>query len=154
KLHAGPRAELDRELFAQGIGNTLCGLLGALPITGVIVRSKANIDAGARSRFAAVLHGLWVLLFITQLGFLVSRIPAAVLAGLLLIVGAKLVSLPHIRELYAHKEWPVYLITLLGVVGYNLLAGIGLGIAAALLMLVWRLSRLRTAVKKVGEEWL
>ena len=57
RMHHGPRAKYDKELIAQGVGNCLCGVASALPITGVIVRSSANIDAGARTRWSAVLHG-------------------------------------------------------------------------------------------------
>ena len=63
RLHDGPRTEYDKELMAQGAGNTVCGLLGALPMTAVIVRSAANVQAGARTKASRVLHGVWLLLF-------------------------------------------------------------------------------------------
>lgn len=151
KLHAGARANLDRELFAQGAANTLSGLLGGLPITGVIVRSAANIDAGARSRWSAVLHGVWMLLFVTLLGFTLTMVPLAVLAGLLVHVGAKLVQPAHLRELARRGELSIYLVTLFGVVGVNLLAGIAMGFGLALLKLVWRLARVRVAIAPQGE---
>src|SRR5690606_17806817 len=64
QMHRGPRTKYDRELAAQGVGNTLCGALGVLPMTGVIVRSGANVEAGAVSRVSAILHGVWLLLFV------------------------------------------------------------------------------------------
>lgn len=63
RLHDGPRTHYDRELIAQGTGNAVCGVLGALPMTAVIVRSSANVQAGARTKAARVLHGVWLLLF-------------------------------------------------------------------------------------------
>jgi carbonic anhydrase len=150
RLHGGPRANLDRELMAQGVGNTLSGLIGGLPITGVIVRSKANIDSGARTRLSGILHGLWIALFVTQLGFLINRIPAAVLAGLLCVVGAKLVNIDHIRELHKHGEARIYFITLLGVLATNLLAGIGLGLLAAAVFLIHRLTGIAVDVRERG----
>ena len=63
RLHDGPRTEYDKELMAQGAGNTVCGMLGALPMTAVIVRSSANVQAGARTKASRVLHGVWLLLF-------------------------------------------------------------------------------------------
>lgn len=63
RMHDGPRTEYDKELIAQGVGNSVCGLLGALPMTAVIVRSAANVEAGARTRAARVMHGGWLLLF-------------------------------------------------------------------------------------------
>ena len=69
KLHDGVRTDLDQELFAQGVGNTIAGVLGALPVTGVIVRSTANVESGATTRWSAVLHGVWLLLAVVALPF-------------------------------------------------------------------------------------
>ncbi|HEX5749966.1 MAG TPA: SulP family inorganic anion transporter [Archangium sp.] len=151
KLHTGPRANLDKELFAQGMANTLSGLMGGLPITGVIVRSAANISAGARTRASAILHGVWMLLFVSLLGAHLGLVPLTVLAGLLVHVGAKLVNLHHIQELRKRGELSVYVVTVAGVVGINLLAGIALGFAVAVARLLWRLGRVQVDVKKQGE---
>ncbi|MGH9935992.1 MAG: SulP family inorganic anion transporter, partial [Blastocatellia bacterium] len=61
RMHHGPRTQYNRELAAQGVGNSICGLLGALPMTGVIVRSSANVEAGGRTRMSAIMHGVWIL---------------------------------------------------------------------------------------------
>src|SRR5581483_10915194 len=82
-MHAGPRTRFDRELAAQGVGNVVCGALGALPMTGVIVRSSANVGAGARTRRSAILHGAWLLLFVSLFPGLLSRIPLAALAAII-----------------------------------------------------------------------
>ena len=79
-MHQGPRTKYDKELAAQGIGNALCGLLGVLPMTGVIVRSSANVDAGGQTRSSAILHGVWLLLFVAVLPFTLAYIPVASLA--------------------------------------------------------------------------
>jgi carbonic anhydrase len=151
KLHTGPRANLDRELFAQGMANTLSGLAGGLPITGVIVRSAANIAAGAKTRVSAILHGVWMLLFVTLLGSWLGLVPLTVLAGLLVFVGAKLVNPHHIQELRRRGELSVYVVTVAGVVGINLLAGIGMGLALAVVRLLWRLGRVQVQVQRSGE---
>ncbi|MEZ4393317.1 MAG: SulP family inorganic anion transporter [Polyangiales bacterium] len=147
KLHDGPRADLDRELIAQGVGNVTSGLLGGLPITGVIVRSRANIDAGGQTRASTMLHGLWVLFFVGALSGVIAMIPKAALAGLLVVVGARLVSPTHIREMIRTEQWPVYAVTLLGVVGINLLAGIGLGVTLAVVTLLRRLTRVEVSTE-------
>jgi hypothetical protein len=67
RMHSGQRSDFDRELSAQGVGNMLCGVLGALPMTGVIVRSSANVQAGAQTRASAIFHGLWLLAFVLLL---------------------------------------------------------------------------------------
>ncbi|MDQ1538556.1 MAG: carbonic anhydrase, partial [Actinomycetota bacterium] len=63
KMHTGKRSDLNRELIGQGTANVASGLLGGLPIAGVIVRSATNVNAGGRTQASAVLHGLWILVF-------------------------------------------------------------------------------------------
>jgi MFS superfamily sulfate permease-like transporter len=99
RMHRGPRTDYDRELRAQGVGNMLCGLLCALPMTGVIVRSGANLQAGAKTRLSAILHGLWLLLFVSAFAWLLRNIPTAALAGILVYSGFKLVDLHAARAL-------------------------------------------------------
>jgi len=74
QMHQGPRTKYDQELKAQGVGNILCGLVGALPMTGVIVRSSANVSSGAKSRLATILHGSWLLLFVVASPFVLTGI--------------------------------------------------------------------------------
>ncbi|MCX7078189.1 MAG: SulP family inorganic anion transporter, partial [Pseudomonas sp.] len=83
RMHNGQRSDFDRELSAQGVGNMLCGLLGALPMTGVIVRSSANVQAGATTRFSTIFHGAWLLAFVMLLSSVLQSIPVASLAGVL-----------------------------------------------------------------------
>ena len=90
QMHQGPRTKYDKELAAQGVGNALCGLLGVLPMTGVIVRSSANVEAGGKTRASAILHGVWLLLFAAVLPFTLSYIPVASLAAVLVFTGYKL----------------------------------------------------------------
>ncbi|ONH61064.1 carbonic anhydrase [Frankia sp. CcI49] len=137
-MHSGPRGDLDRELLGQGAANTVSGLLGGLPVTGVIVRSSTNVRAGARSRRSAILHGLWMAGFALLLAPVVARIPLAVLAGLLVVIGIRLVDLAHIRAIAKHGELAIYLTTVVGVVLLNLLEGVLLGVATALLLALRR----------------
>lgn len=148
RLHPGKRANLNRELMAQGVGNTVSGLLGGLPVTGVIVRSSANIDAGGKTRASAMLHGLWVLVFIALFPFLVESIPKSVLAALLVLIGVKLVKLNEARTLREHGELPIYLITIAGVVSIDLLVGVGIGFACALARLLYRLGHLEVTIEE------
>jgi len=153
KLHSGVRSNLDKELSAQGAGNLVSGLLGGLPITGVIVRSSANIIAGGASRWSAVLHGVWVLIFALFLGSLIEQIPLAVLAGLLVHVGVNLVNLHHIRELRTHNEAPIYFATVLGVTCVNLLAGVGIGLALSVFFAIRRLSLTEVKIEERNGKW-
>ncbi|GAA2604045.1 carbonic anhydrase [Paractinoplanes durhamensis] len=141
RLHDGPRADLNRELVAQGCANTVSGLLGGLPVTGVIVRSSANVAAGARTRASAILHGVWIAVIVLLLAGLLETIPLAVLAAVLVVVGLRLISLAQIRTYARHRELPTYLVTAAGVVATDLLTGVAAGLACAVLLMLWRLAR-------------
>jgi carbonic anhydrase len=151
KLHTGERANLDKELIAQGATNVVSGLLGGLPVTGVIVRSAANVAAGGKTRVSAILHGVWVLVFVLLATPLLNKIPLAALAGLLIHVGVRLINLHHIKDLHLHREVIVYAVTALGVAFVNLLAGVGLGIGLAVILLLRRLGNFTSAVESRGE---
>ena len=146
QMHRGPRTNYDRELLAQGVGNTVCGVLGALPMTGVIVRSSANVAAGARTRLSATLHGLWLLLFVGLLPTVLQRIPAACLAAVLVYTGFKLVNVKAAREVWrtSRGEFVIFLATLLGVVFTDLLTGVLIGVALTAAKLVYTVSHLTT----------
>ncbi|MFG1882830.1 SulP family inorganic anion transporter [Micromonospora sp. NPDC049102] len=141
RMHDGARANLDRELIAQGAANAVSGTLGGLPVTGVIVRSSANVAAGARTRASTILHGVWIAGFVMAGAVLLEMIPMAALAAVLVVVGLRLVSLAQIRTYARHRELPVYVVTAVGVVATDLLIGVGLGMATAVLFMLWRLAR-------------
>ncbi|GAA2477160.1 SulP family inorganic anion transporter [Winogradskya humida] len=141
KLHEGKRADLNRELLAQGAANTVSGALGGLPVTGVIVRSSTNVAAGARTRGSAILHGVWVAVSVLVLGALLEQIPLAALAAVLVVVGLRLISLAQIKGYARHRELPTYLVTAIGVVFTDLLTGVALGMATAVVFMIGRLAR-------------
>ena len=122
-MHQGPRAKADRELIGQGAANTLSGLFGGLPVTGVIVRSATNVRAGAKTRAAAVLHAVWIAVFAVGLVWMIELVPLAALAGLLVVVGGQLVKVADLRTARQHGELVLYLVTTLGVMAFNLLEG-------------------------------
>jgi MFS superfamily sulfate permease-like transporter len=144
KMHRGPRTKYDRELWAQGVGNVLCGMLGALPMTGVIVRSSANVQAGAKTRASAMFHGVWLLLLVVLLPHALELIPVSALAAILVYTGYKLINLLAIQRLKAFGagELVVYATTLVGVVAIDLLSGVLLGLALGAARLLIRLSKL------------
>lgn len=126
-------ADYGRELAAQGIGNVVCGLLGALPMTGVIVRSAANVRAGARTRLSAMLHGVWILALVGLAPGVLAAIPTASLAGLLVVVGLRLAAPATLRRAAraGWREAALLAVTLAGVLAANLLAGVAAGLALA-----------------------
>ncbi|MYV52370.1 SulP family inorganic anion transporter [Streptomyces sp. SID3212] len=141
-----PRARLDRELFGQGSGNILSGALGGLPITGVAVRSSANVAAGAVSRNSTMLHGLWVAVAALLLVPVLDLIPLAALAALVMVVGIQMVNLVHLRSVKRNREMLVYAVTLAGVVFTGVLEGVAIGIAVAVAVAMHRLTRTRITV--------
>src|SRR5262249_24949638 len=139
-----PRTRYDKELGAQGVGNLLCGLLGALPMTGVIVRSAANVEAGAKTRLSAILHGVWLLLTVLFFSALLAQVPVAALAAVLVYTGYKLVNLKVVKELW---EWgwgevAICFCTLTAVVATDLLKGVMLGLLLSAVKLLYRFSYL------------
>ena len=157
RMHDGPRTQYNRELSSQGIGNMLCGLLGGLPMTGVIVRSSANVQAGAATRLSAILHGVWMLAAVALLPWLLRVIPMAALAGVLVVTGYRLVSLVHVKHLfgrYGLLPAAIWAITLGTVVATDLLTGVLVGIALSLIeVLPWvRKLRLLVRTREIGPE--
>lgn len=145
QMHDGPRTRYDREMMAQGLGNAICGFLGALPMTGVIVRSSANIQAGAKSRWSAVMHGFWLLALVSFFPHILEMIPTACLAAILVYTGYKLVKPDTIIKLWNISRWEVaiYAVTLSMVVATNLLEGVIAGTILAVVRLLFTLSSLQ-----------
>jgi MFS superfamily sulfate permease-like transporter len=152
QMHQGPRTNYDRELFAQGVGNTLCGLLGSIPMTGVIVRSSANIEAGGRTRGSAIFHGIWLLAAVSLLPWLLNLIPTTSLAAILVFTGFKLVSPKAIRLLrqYGKSEVAIYAATVIAIVTTDLLKGVLFGLALSLGKLIYTFSHLE--VKMISNQ--
>lgn len=144
RLQNGPRTQYNRELFAQGVGNSVCGLLGALPMTGVIVRSSANVTAGAQTRMSAILHGAWILAFVVLLPSVLSLIPTSALAAILVYTGFKLLAPKAVKELakYGRAEVAIYFITIIAIVATNLLEGVLIGLGLSLLKLIYKFTHL------------
>lgn len=139
RMHDGVRTDYNKELRAQGIGNLLCGGAGGLPMTGVIVRSSANVQAGAQSRLSTILHGAWILGLVALLPWLLREIPMAALGGVLVVTGWRLVSLDHVRHLlHVHGRLPalIWATTFVLVVATDLLTGVLVGLALSLVELL------------------
>jgi len=143
------RTDYDRELLAQGLGNALCGVLGGLPMTGVIVRSSANIEAGGQTRLSTILHGVWMLALVVLFPSVLRLVPTASLAGVLVYTGYKLVSPEHLRELrgFGWGAIATYAVTLVGVVVEDLLTGVIIGLVVSVVRLLRKLGSFTVDVK-------
>jgi len=151
RMHDGVRTDYNKELRAQGVGNLLCGLAGALPMTGVIVRSSANVQAGAKTRLSTVLHGIWILGFVALLPALLREIPMAALGGILVVTGWRLVSLSHVRHLFASYGMlpaAIWAVTFILVVTTDLLTGVLVGLGLSLIELFQHRKSLRLKVEE------
>ncbi len=153
KMHTGPRAKFDKELAAQGVGNMLCGFLGALPMTGVIVRSSANVEAGGKTRASAILHGGWLLLFVVALPFILRAIPTSVLAAVLVFTGYKLVNIAAIQGIakLGRGEVAIYGATVVGIVAVDLLTGVVAGIGLSLARILYDMANLEITIEEAPD---
>ncbi len=128
----------NRELIAQGSGNIISGLIGGLPITQVIVRSSANIQSGGRTKASAIIHGFLLLISVLIIPTLLNKIPLAVLAAVLFIVGYKLAKPALFVTIYKQgwKQFIPFIVTVLGIIFTDLLVGIGLGLAVGIIVIL------------------
>ena len=120
----------NRELFAQGTGNILSGLIGGLPITQVIVRSSANIQSNNKTKMSAIIHGIFLLISVLLIPRLLNMIPLSVLAAILFIVGYKLAKPTLFKTMYqlGWKQFVPFITTVLGIIFVDLLIGLGMGL--------------------------
>ncbi|WP_327384032.1 SulP family inorganic anion transporter [Streptomyces sp. NBC_01207] len=144
-----PRTDLNRELWGQGAANIVSGALGGLPVSGVAVRSVANVKSGAVSRRSTMLHGLWVVLAAGLLVPVLDLIPLAALAALVMAVGVQMVNITHLRSVTRHREILVYGTTIVAVVLGGVLEGVAIGIAVAVALALYRLTRTRITVDRL-----
>lgn len=153
RMHNGPRTDFNRELVGQGAANIVSGAVGGLPVTGVIVRSSTNVNAGAKSRASAIMHGVWILLFTIPFAGLVEEIPTAALAGLLIVIGIQLLKPAHIETAMKQGDLAVYVVTAACVIFLNLLHGVIIGLALAITLTGWRVIRAKIEATPVDDEW-
>ncbi|MFD3658275.1 SulP family inorganic anion transporter [Streptomyces sp. NPDC058620] len=153
RLHDGKRTDYDKELIAQGTGNAVCGALGALPMTAVIVRSSANVQAGARTKASRVLHGVWLLVFVAALPSALGVIPLAALAGVLVHAGCKLVPVRALGPLWReHRGEALVLGATAGtVVATSLFEGVVAGLLLAVAKTAWDTSHVHVEVAGVEQ---
>jgi len=132
------KTPVNRELIAQGMGNMACGLVGAIPMTAVIVRGAANVDAGARTRLSSFTHGLFLLAAVAAVPFALSKIPFAALAAILLITGYNLTKPGLFRHMYrlGWNQFLPFVITIAVILATDLLIGVAIGLMISIYFLV------------------
>lgn len=155
QLAPGERTDYDKDLRAHGWGNMVCGFLGSLPLTGVIVRSKTNIEAGAKTRWSSFMHGCWLLLAVAALPWLLAHIPTCTLAALLVVTGFKLVDRTAFRDLlhYGWGESAIFVVTAVLIVCTDLLIGVGIGFGLAALRMMWKVLHVHVVIEQDGDSY-
>lgn len=126
------------ELKAQGIGNMLAGLIGGLPMTSVIVRTSANVNAGAKTKLSAMSHGVFLLLAILIIPDLLNKIPMACLAAILIMIGVRLASPKVFKHMWhcGKYQFVPFVVTVIAVVFTDLLKGVGIGLAVSIIFIL------------------
>jgi MFS superfamily sulfate permease-like transporter len=124
----------NRELIAQGIGNTLSGLVGGIPLTSVIVRSSVNINAGAETKLSTILHGIFLLISVLILSPIINLIPLSSLAAILILTGYKLANVALFKNMYSKglSQFVPFLVTILAIVFTDLLIGVIIGLLVSI----------------------
>jgi MFS superfamily sulfate permease-like transporter len=145
-------AALARELKAQGLGNIVSGLIGGLPVTQVIVRSSANVNAGGKSKQSTIIHALLLLVSVIFIPGLLNMIPLAALAAILIYTGYKLSKYSLFTEFYKKgtNQFIPFLVTIIAILLTDLLLGILIGIGIALMFMIW--SNFRSSVMVVNDK--
>lgn len=128
----------NTELKAQGIGNIVAGLIGGLPMTSVIVRSSANVNAGAKTKVAAIFHGIFILLSVLLIPSLLNKIPMACLASILIMIGIKLASPKVFKHMWQAGKFQFipFIVTVIAVVSIDLLKGVGIGLITSIFFIL------------------
>lgn len=129
---------VNRELIAQGIGNMACGLFGGIPITAVVVRGAANVDAGGKTKLSAFTHGVFLLLAVLFIPFLLNKIPYASLAAILLMTGYNLAK-PKLFKSMLHlgmKQFLPFIITIIVILSTDLLIGVTIGLLISIYFII------------------
>lgn len=146
------RSPPSRELIAQGIGNTVGGMIGALPVTSVVVRGSVNVAVGAKSKLSTILHGILLLVCVAFFPMYLNKIPLASLAAILLVTGFSLVNPKLILQMWNEGKYRFipFAATLVSIVFTDLLIGILIGLGVALLFIL--ISNLRLPIRRILEK--
>ncbi len=140
----------NTELRAQGIGNIIAGMIGGLPMTSVIVRTSANVNAGAKTKLSAMAHGCFLLVAVVSVPFLLNKIPMASLAAILIMIGLRLASVKTFKHMWhaGKYQFVPFVVTVIAVVFTDLLKGVGVGLAVSIFFLLKGNMRLAYFFKK------
>lgn len=145
-------ADNNQELIAQGIGNTLAGLLGGLPVTSVIVRGSVNVAAGAKTKLSSIYHGVFIMVAIMFLSSVINLIPLASLAAVLIYTGFKLLSPKVVIDQFkkGFSQYVPFVITVVAIVFTDLLVGVTIGLVVALSFIIYE-DFIGTKVKLINQ---
>jgi len=154
RMHDRGKTNYDRELAVHGVANLCCGLLGVLPMTGVISRSTANVEAEAQTRRSAVLHATWITIFVVFLPNVLGLVPTSSLAAILVYIGFKLLNVRAIKALsrFGKPVIGIFLATAVSIVAIDLLKGIVIGLVLSAIRLMYTISHVEYSLEKISDD--
>lgn len=142
----------SRELIAQGIGNSLLGLIGGIPVNAAVIRGSLNIQVGAETKMSTIIHGILVLIFVAFMPWLLNMIPLSTLAAILIVSGYKLAKPKFLFDAYKQglAQFLPFLVTIIAILSTNLLLGIVIGLGLGMLYVF--LKDIRSALQVTNEK--
>lgn len=151
KLSKSEKHNADQELIGQGLGNFAVSLFGGIPVTGVIARSAANVQSGAKTRRASIIHSLIILATVFFIAPLISQIPVAALAGVLFSIAFSMVNYKEFAYFWqiSRSEAFIYVTTFFVIIFVDLIAGVQVGILAAIAIMVLRATKVHLQISRI-----
>lgn len=149
-------SDVNRELFGQGFGNIVSGLIGGIPVTSVIVRSSANVYAGGQTRTSSFVHGILLMTCVLAIPVFLNKIPFACLAAVLFMVGYKLSSWKLIKSVWREgaTQFLPFMVTCVVVVATDILVGVGIGLLISMYFVLRSYNREAMTLVSEGDNWL
>ena len=148
----GVKLNNDQELFAQGVGNMVLPMFGGIPATAALARTSVAVRSGAQTRLTGIFHAVGLLIMMLVLAPIISNVPMAALAGVLMVTAWRMNEWSAIRYVFQHKfkgAMAKFIVTMACTIVFDLTVAIVVGVGLGLILMVARLSKLQINYERV-----